>query len=244
VHYLPAVMTNGQEAHMNNLARRMAPVAALALGAVLSGCATVKPEELDSRLEALRAEMRQADEQNANDISRVDQRVTAVDQRVGTLERRVAALESDLAALRREFGTVVERFEASLAFVTPVHFAYDRADIRPEDREFLDRFASVMKRRYADATVTVEGFADPAGSEAYNVALGRRRADAVRTYLVETAGLSAAQVRTVSYGEATDRLVLPDAHGPGEPGLENRRVAMVIDFVPRVGAMGREPLAP
>jgi peptidoglycan-associated lipoprotein len=228
---------------MNDVAGRIRPMAlagVVALGGIVSGCATVKPEELDSRLEALRAEMREADERNANDIGRVDQRVNG-------LERRVAALESDLAALRREFGTAAERLqglEASLRFVTPVHFAFDRAEIRPQDREFLDRFAAVMKQRYADATVTVEGFADPAGSEAYNLDLGRRRADAVRSYLVETGRLPAARVRAVSYGEATDRLVLPTAHGPGEPGLENRRVVMVIDFVPRPEAMGTAPVAP
>jgi len=57
-------------------------------------------------------------------------------------------------------------------------------------------------------------------------------------------GLPATQVRAVSYGEAADRLVLPTARGPGEPGLENRRVVMVIDFVARSGAMGTAPVAP
>jgi peptidoglycan-associated lipoprotein len=156
-------------------------------------------------------------------------------------------LETEVAGLRRAFGAAAVRLEgveASLRFVTPIHFAYDRAEIRPEDREFLDRFAAVMKQRYADATITVEGFPDPAGNEAYNLALGRRRAETVRTYLVDSGGLAPAQVRAVSYGEATDRLVLPNAHGPGEPGLENRRVAMVIDFVPRAGAAAGRPLAP
>jgi peptidoglycan-associated lipoprotein len=228
---------------MNERTRRIRPavlVGVVALGAVASGCATVKLEELDSRLDALRAEMRQGDEQNTNDIARVGQRVDALD-------RRVSTLESDLAALRRAFGAAAQRLEgleASLRFVTPIHFAYDRAEIRAQDREFLDRFASVMKQRYADATVTVEGFADPAGSAAYNLTLGRRRADAVRRYLVDVGGLPPAQVRAVSYGEAADRLVLPDAHGPGEPGLENRRVVMVIDFVPRAGAVAAQPLAP
>jgi peptidoglycan-associated lipoprotein len=230
---------------MKDIARRrrsLALAGVAAVGAIVSGCATVKPEELDSRLAALRSEMRDGDERNAAEIGRVDGRVDGQ-------ERRIAALETDLAALRRQFGTAAQRLqglEASLRFVTPVHFAFDRAEIRPEDREFLDRFAGVMKQRYADATVTVEGFADPAGSEAYNLALGRRRADAVRSYLVETGGLSAAKVRAVSYGEANDRLVLPTAHGPGEPGLENRRVVMVIDFVPRSGAMGAgtAPVAP
>jgi peptidoglycan-associated lipoprotein len=44
----------------------------------------------------------------------------------------------------------------------------------------LDRFATVVKEYYPGALVTVEGFADPAGGEIYNLRLGQRRAEAVR----------------------------------------------------------------
>jgi peptidoglycan-associated lipoprotein len=75
--------------------------------------------------------------------------------------------------------------------------------------------------------VTVEGFADPAGSTRYNRQLGKRRADGVRDYLVTTGGLPAGQVRTVSYGEDANRLVVPG--GVKDAGLPNRRVSLVID---------------
>lgn len=124
--------------------------------------------------------------------------------------------------------------EAALRFSTPVHFAYDRAEIRQQDRGFLDRFAWVIREYYDDATVTVEGFTDSAGSVEYNQRLGQRRADAVRGHLVQNGRLSGDRVRAVSYGEAPNRLV-DDQRGPGDTGIQNRRVALVVDFLPGFG---------
>jgi peptidoglycan-associated lipoprotein len=57
-----------------------------------------------------------------------------------------------------------------------------------------------------------------------------RRAEAVRDYLSSNGNLSNASIRTVSYGEAKERQVVPGAEGPGNAGIENRRVALVIDY--------------
>ena len=140
------------------------------------------------------------------------------------------SLESDLRALRNDYNATVERMQGMLKFNVPVHFAFDEAEVRELDKPVLDRFAAVVKQYYADALVTVEGFADPAGSEAYNVRLGKSRADAVKQYLTTAGGLSPDMVKTVSYGEAADRQVMPGERGPGVTGIENRRVAMVIDY--------------
>ena len=93
----------------------------------------------------------------------------------------------------------------------------------------LDRFATVVKEYYPGAVITVEGFTDPAGTAAYNRRLGQRRADTVKEYLASAEGLETSQLKAVSYGEARDRQVVPGAKGPGDAGLENRRVALVID---------------
>jgi peptidoglycan-associated lipoprotein len=92
----------------------------------------------------------------------------------------------------------------------------------------LDRFASVVNEHYPGSTVTVEGFTDPSGSAAYNMELGQARADAVKEYL--GSNLSGTTVRAVSYGEARNRQITPGAQGPGDEGIENRRVALVIDY--------------
>jgi peptidoglycan-associated lipoprotein len=97
--------------------------------------------------------------------------------------------------------------------------------VQAGDRAALDRFAQVVSRHYNGSVVTVEGFADPAGSRAYNQKLSSERANAVRSYLL-TRNIPA-HVRSVGYGE--DRLVVPDAER-NDPGAElNRRVVFVID---------------
>lgn len=189
-------------------------VVALALASV--SCSAVKPEELDAELAQVRQEMQQADDQLSN--------------RIDGLEGRVNSLESDLRSLRNDYNATVERMQGMLKFAVPVHFAFDDAMVRDLDKPVLDRFAAVVKEYYADAIVTVEGFADPAGSEAYNLRLGKRRADAVKQYLTTAAGISPDMVKSVSYGEAPDRAVVPGARGPGVTGIENRRVALVIDY--------------
>ena len=124
----------------------------------------------------------------------------------------------------------VQRMRTAIRFNVPVHFDFAQAPISGADRPLLDRFAEVVRHHYAGARVTVEGFADAAGSVKFNQALGKERAEAVRDYLVTTDSLSGDQLNTVSYGEAKNRLVAPNAKGPGEAGLQNRRVAFVIDF--------------
>ena len=90
----------------------------------------------------------------------------------------------------------------------------------------LDRFAKVVQKYYPGAAITVEGFADPAGSARYNLALSQRRANSVREYLAGQ-GIGEQAIKAVGYGES--RLVRPGATRD-EPGAElNRRVVFVID---------------
>jgi len=192
---------------------------------LVSACAHVKQDDFDRELNRVQTELRE-------EIREGDQ---AVERRLGgqisDLETRLAGLEGDLDALRQDFNVTVERLEAALRFNAPVHFAFDDATVRAQDRAVLDRFAQVVRRHYSGATITVEGFTDPAGSPEYNRRLGERRAQAVKEHLVSQ-GLASEQLRAVSYGEARDRQVVPGAQGPGEEGWQNRRVAMVIDFQP------------
>ena len=78
-----------------------------------------------------------------------------------------------------------------LKFNVPVHFDFASSELREADRPVLDRFASVVTEYYPGALVTVEGFADPSGSAAYNMQLGMRRAEAVQEYLATSGGFGA-----------------------------------------------------
>lgn len=197
---------------------RVATVGVLALTGVASACGYAKRDEMHAELARVRQEMQAGDEA-------VSQSLT---QRINEVNARVDALNRDLEALRNDFNVTVERLEGMLSFNVPVHFDFDRSDVRDQDKPVLEKFAAVVKQYYPNALVTVEGFTDPAGSQAYNLRLGKARAEAVKEYLTTAGGLSADQVRTVSYGEARDRQVAPGKHG--EEGLLNRRVSLVIDY--------------
>jgi outer membrane protein OmpA-like peptidoglycan-associated protein len=150
----------------------------------------------------------------------------AQQQDIAALRTDVASLRTDLNSLRTEFGAKIAEVAAGLQFAMPVHFAYDDATVRNADLAALDRFANVAVKYYPGSKVTVEGFADPAGSVEYNLDLSQRRANAVRDYIM-TRGLDASLVNAVGYGES--RLVRPEASRYMQGAELNRRVVFVIE---------------
>ncbi|MEO7455533.1 MAG: OmpA family protein [Gemmatimonadaceae bacterium] len=139
---------------------------------------------------------------------------------------RIASLRTDLDSMRTQFGAKIAVIEDGIRFAMPVTFAYNDANVSTADQPLLERFARVAQRYYPDSKITVEGFADPAGSDRYNLALSRRRADNVGSQLASL-GLNKTQLRTVGYGET--RLITPGA-ARDEPGAQrNRRVVFVIE---------------
>ena len=203
--------------------RSVLAVGALAMVVGSVGCAAkVKQEDFNNEMAKLRQEMQAGDQAVAARLDSTNQELA--EQRV-----RLDALEQELQAFRSEYTVSIEKVRGMLKFNVPVHFDYDSAELRETDRPVLDRFASVVTEYYPGALVTVEGFTDPSGSPAYNLQLGRRRAEAVQEYLATAGGLGADKLKAVSYGEARNRQVAPGAKGPGDQGIENRRVALVID---------------
>lgn len=87
------------------------------------------------------------------------------------------------------------------ALSLPVRFAFDSADILPATRTQLDALARGIKLLPPDRSVTVEGHTDAVGEGAYNLALSRARAGAVRDYLVQHHGIDAGRLKTVGYGQ-------------------------------------------
>ena len=80
-----------------------------------------------------------------------------------------------------------------------VHFAYDRSDLNSEDQSILQRQAAWLQK-YPTVRVQIQGNCDERGTREYNLALGARRANAVRDYLVSL-GVSPERVDTISYGK-------------------------------------------
>lgn len=162
------------------------------------------------------------------------------DSAIAELRANDQQQQQQLAALTQEMQQQFAKYDAQIAEMggrvrvdTAAHFAFDDATLRDEDKPLLDDFAKVIGGHYPGAMVTVEGFADPAGSAAYNRRLGERRATAVRDYLVSTGGLSESQLRAVSYGEDANRQI--DQGQSGDNGASNRRVTLVVDFAGNEG---------
>jgi peptidoglycan-associated lipoprotein len=148
------------------------------------------------------------------------------------IQEQLAALRPLLDSLRAQQVQITQEDLVS-RYVVPVHFAFDSAVVRESDMEILGNVAEVIRRVYPTALVTIEGFADPAGTVEYNLRLSRRRAEAVREVMVRRFNLPARQFRTVGYGEQFERQVAPGQRR-GDPGAEqNRRVTFTIDATQR-----------
>ena len=108
------------------------------------------------------------------------------------------------------------------SYLKPAFFDYDKADIRADARDVLAANASWLKK-YPSVQFTIEGHCDERGTAQYNLALGDRRANAAKDYLVSL-GVDAGRVKTVSYGKER-----PFATGHDEDSWQkNRRAHFVV----------------
>ncbi|MBE7637967.1 peptidoglycan-associated lipoprotein Pal [Sneathiella sp. P13V-1] len=104
-----------------------------------------------------------------------------------------------------------------------VFFGFDKYNLTAEARSTAQRQAAWLKAN-PTVTVTIEGHADERGTREYNLALGERRATAVKNYLV-TLGVSSSRVATISYGKER-----PVALGHNEEAWsQNRRGVMTVN---------------
>ncbi len=103
-----------------------------------------------------------------------------------------------------------------------INFDFDKYDLRPDARTILDRKVAFLNQN-GSVRVQIEGHCDERGTNMYNLALGERRANVAKQYIT-TAGVNAARLSTISYGEER----------PLDPGhneaawTRNRRAHFVI----------------
>ena len=146
---------------------------------------------------------------------------------------QLAALRPLLDSLRTHDVEIHSDAEMIARYVVPVHFGFDSSLVRDTDMVVLGQIAEVIKQVYPNALVTIEGFADPAGSADYNLKLSLRRAEAVKAVMADKFGLPARQFKTVGYGKEMQRQVTPGARKDDPGALSNRRVVFTIDATRR-----------
>lgn len=125
-------------------------------------------------------------------------------------QKKVAVQEKPVAVEEKEEPVVEEKKEEPAApppstkldaavMDEDIHFDFDKYNLTPAAQELLLRKAEWL-RQNPDAAVTIEGHADERGTNEYNLALGDRRAESAKNFLVNL-GISASRLTTISYGE-------------------------------------------
>lgn len=119
--------------------------------------------------------------------------------------------------------STVDLFEECTKQLQPVFFDYNKSDIREDQIAALQNNAKVLKNaQCGTVTVLIEGHCDERGTDEYNLALGERRADAAKDYMVNL-GIPENRLSTLSYGESR-----PFAQGHNEEAwAQNRRAHFV-----------------
>lgn len=135
--------------------------------------------------------------------------------------------EAERNRLQEALGQIAETRRTALGLVMSLggdhlKFAFDKAELRPQDRELLSRIAGILITA-TDYTISVNGHTDDVGSDEYNQKLSERRAQVVRDYL-EKAGLSPDILSVTGHGKS--RPLVPGTSE--EARAKNRRVELGI----------------
>lgn len=149
-------------------------------------------------------------------LQRYRDSVAAAQREAAEAAARAAADSAAAAARARAVASAREVLEAR------VFFDYDESDIEPAAEQLLRDKAEILQAS-PQVRIRIEGHADERGSTEYNLALGNRRAEAIREFLTDF-GLAADRFETVSFGEGR-----PIATGSNEQAwAQNRRGEFVI----------------
>jgi outer membrane protein OmpA-like peptidoglycan-associated protein len=135
--------------------------------------------------------------------------------------------EAELAQLQQALGQIAETRRTAMGLVMTldsksVRFDFDKSNIKPQNRDILNRIAGILMA-LKGYTIAVYGYTDDVGTQAYNLKLSQRRAEAVRDFLVN-AGISPKIISTKGFGKADPRV-------PGnseQARAANRRVEIGI----------------
>ena len=135
--------------------------------------------------------------------------------------------EADLLRMQQALGKVAETHRTATGLLVTldsksIRFDFDKAEIKPEYRDILNRIAGIMMT-FRGYTIAVYGYTDDVGTQNYNLQLSERRAEAVRDFFVQT-GISPTIMSTKGFGKSDPRV-------PGnneQARAANRRVEIAI----------------
>ena len=176
---------------------------------IFTGCAEKKTVVKDEALQEQRAKAAQTAQQDNEAARQVKEQA----------DRERALREQ----AEREQAAKAKAAATAEVNIRDINFDFDQSTIRPDAREILKANADVLLKRGA-AEIAVEGYCDERGTAEYNLALGERRAQEAKKYLINL-GTKASQIKTISYGEERP---LDPGHNE-EAWANNRRAHFVVN---------------
>jgi peptidoglycan-associated lipoprotein len=179
-------------------------IVVLCFGVMLSGCpkkTVVKEEPSVKSAEELEAR------KDAKEADKIKEEEVKKEFEKSLVAQKTPGIE----------GVVIES-----KMIKDIHFDFDKYNIRPEEAEVL-RENSALLRIYPVMKFQVEGHCDERGTGEYNLALGERRANSIKSYLVSL-GIEPGRIATISYGEERPF----DQRHTEEAWAKNRRGHFVI----------------
>ena len=194
------------------------------------------------------AEAETADAHQQADTARQD--ADTARQEATSAKETAAQAQAEAERIRKKAEAEVTRLEAALGQVAETRrtalgltmnlgsdylkFEFDKADLRPEDKELLSKIAGILMTSH-DYTISVNGHTDDVGTAEYNQKLSERRAQAVRDYLVR-AGLSPEILSVEGHGKSRPLV----AGNSDAVRAKNRRVELgIVNIQIRYGAQAR-----
>ena len=169
---------------------------------IFSGCAkktvfkedpSVRGEDI-SAIERERAERERAERERAVKLEE-ERRAKEKELR----EREEAARKEFEKSLVAKKTPGIEGVIYESPLLKDIHFDFDKYHIRPQDVEILKENAEILKK-FSSLKIQIEGHCDERGTNEYNLALGERRANSAKNYLISL-GISPDRISTISYGE-------------------------------------------
>ena len=212
--------------------RPITMVAVLAVALVAGqGCVTKKlfrqnAEETDTRVGSVESAV-EANEKRIGDLkSETDRKINALEGETAKAKQvgQKAMSEAERAAAAAEEAKRGRLLWTVTLTDDKVRFAFGEAQLTESAGDVLDELAARIKDYGKAVYVEIEGHTDSTGDAAYNVALGEKRAMAVRNYLAAEGGIPLHAMNTISMGESQP---IAD-NGTSEGRAKNRRVVIRV----------------
>lgn len=202
-----------------------------------------RAREAQAQLQQRQSELEAAERAQQQFAQELQEKDRQLSEREAALQKEQEARQEAEARAKQALSQVADVREEARGLVVTLNgsvlFAFDQSTLLPDAQRRLDVVADVLKQA-PDEQFRVEGYTDAIGDPGYNQDLSKRRADAVKDYLVSR-GVSASQLTSLGHGE--ERAVADNSTAEGR--ANNRRVEIVIPKEERgVGGSGGSVKAP